>query len=186
MALIHNDDDLIDGSIKQPQQQQLQQPHSTRQIEYRVQAMKKTMGLFDHYYLVIGDKEYHPGRYKPGKVLPVNTTKGYHIVSTVSVCDECYNKIVVDLHLEEDIRMFSYFPFMNCETMCFGISIQSLAIYLVPFLVVLLWRGQLFYAIMLVLISLTVLLVRSKYIFSRTVKSHCAHILPTTVTTAAK
>lgn len=145
-------------------------------IEYRVQAMRRAFGLFDHYFLVINDKEYHPGNYKPGKVLPVNTTKGHHVVSRVAVCDICYNKIVVDLQLEEDVRLFNYYPILNCETLCFGFSAQSLPLYITPFLGLLLWQGQILYAILMILACMLILLMRSKYVFSRTNKLQCRHI----------
>lgn len=156
------------------------------QIEYRVQAMRKTFGLVDHYYLVIDDKEYHAGQYKPGKVLPINTTKGYHIVSVMDVCDACYNKIVVDLQLEEDVRMFSYFPLLNCETLCFGFSLQSLPIYCIPFLALLLWRGCILYAVVLLLVIMLILLIRSKYVFSRTHKIRCKHLIENSTDTNLK
>lgn len=144
-------------------------------IEYRVQAMKNTFGLFDHYFLVIGDKEYHPGSYKPGKVLPVNSTKGSHIVATLDCCDACYNKLVVDLHLEEDVRIFNFYPLLNCETWCFGFSIQSLPIYMIPILIVLLIRGNIFYMVVLIVAIAFLILIRSKYVFSRTNKLQCQH-----------
>lgn len=145
-------------------------------IEYRCQALKNTLGLIDHYFLVIDDKEYHLGFYTPGKVLPKDSTKGYHIVSKRKVCETCYNKIIADLNYKEDIRLIRYFPFLNCETLCTGFSVQSLALLTLPCVGFLIVKGKILYVIILVLLTLIVILVYSKYTFSRTKYSRCKHL----------
>lgn len=145
-------------------------------IEYRCQAMRKTLGFVDHYFLVVDDKEYHAGFYKRGKVLPADTTKGYHSVMFVDVCESCYVKIVADYRLEEDIRIFNYFPLLNCETLCRGFSVQSMALLSLPFVGMLLWKKQFAYAIILLLVVAVAVLSYSKYVFSRCKKTVCTHL----------
>lgn len=151
-------------------------PTPFKTIEYRCQAMKKSMGVFDHYFLVIDDKEYHAGFYKPGRVLPVNSTKGYHICMVSEICEVCYVKIVADYRLEEDVRIFSYFPMLNCETLCFGFSLQSLTLLALPFIVVLLFKGKFILSIIVLMVVLLLLLVHSKYTFSRCKRTQCPHL----------
>lgn len=44
-------------------------------VEVRCQALRRTWGLIDHYFLVIGEHEYHMGgSYSKGAVLPIGTT----------------------------------------------------------------------------------------------------------------
>lgn len=147
-----------------------------RTIEYRCQAMKKTFGLVDHYFLVVDGKEYHAGFYKPGKVLPMNTTKGYHVVMLSDVCEACYLKIVTDYGLGEDVRIFSYFPMLNCETLCRGFSIQSLSLFSLPFVVLLLYKRMFVSAILMIMVVMICVLIHSKYVFSRCKRKTCPHL----------
>lgn len=104
-----------------------------RTVEYWCQAMPKTWGLIDHYFMVIDDKEYHAGTYKPGKILPRNSTKGA-LVSLCTVCDTCYEKILLDYDLNEDDRLYTaYFPLLNCESVCTGFSMQSITLIAIPY-----------------------------------------------------
>ncbi|AUQ44008.1 putative Ac81-like protein [Esparto virus] len=147
-------------------------------IEIRCRAMKHTFGLFDHYFIVIGDTEYHAGNYKPGKILPLGTTKGAHIVSICEICEICHDKIMAEYYTSEDVRIFHiYFPILNCETLCMGFSIQSLLFLTIPFLCVFILKGSFLYAIIFILLSIVIVLAHSKYRFSRTNKTKCEHLL---------
>lgn len=147
-----------------------------RTIEYRCRAIKNTLGIFDHYFLVIDDKEIHMGFYQTGKILPKDTTKGAHIVAEKALCEFCYNKIIADINLKEDVRLISYYPLLNCETLATGFSVQSLAFLSLPVIVLCLIKGLLFYAFLIVLCTILVVLMYSKYVYSRTTKLKCCHI----------
>ncbi|AQN78564.1 ACH96134.1 Ac81-like protein [Kallithea virus] len=146
-------------------------------IEVRCQAMRKSFGLFDHYFLVIKGKEYHAGWYARGMVLDEGTTKGAHTVSVQNICKMCYDKIFAEFYVREDLRIFNaYFPFINCETICMGFSIQSLAFLIIPFVCTFIAKGLFLYAILLILVTIVLFLIYSKYQFSRTVRTKCSHL----------
>lgn len=145
-------------------------------VEIRCQALKRAWGLIDHYFLVIGDYEYHMGWYSKGSILPVGTTAGAHVVTVKSVCYTCYLKIIENYNLREDKRLFDYYPLINCETLSTGLSVQALAILVLPFVFTLLLQGHILWAIILALASLVFFLTCSKYVFSRTTKRTCRHL----------
>lgn len=148
----------------------------TYKIEYRCRAIKNTFGIFDHYFLVVDNKEIHMGFYRSGKILPINSTKGAHIVAEKKLCAMCYNKIIADINLREDVRLISYYPMLNCETLSTGFSVQSLAFLSLPIAILLLIKGFVLYACLIFLVTLLVLLLYSKFVYSRTVKLKCAHV----------
>lgn len=146
-------------------------------IEIRCQAMKRALGIFDHYFLVINDYEYHAGFYKRGKILENGTTKGAHTVSICNLCRTCYDRILAEFYVREDLRVFNcYFPFINCETMCVGFSIQSLLFLTIPFVCLFIVKGLFLIAIIFLLVSFIIVLMHSKYRFSRTLKTTCEHL----------
>lgn len=146
-------------------------------IELRCQATKKSYGIFDHYFYVIDDKEVHMGKYEKGKILPKGATKGAHTTATYEICQACYDKIILDLTSHDDVRMFSsYFPILNCESLCTGFSIQSALSVSFPFIIILLIKGFILWAIILFLVSLVILLGYSKYMFSQTRQKQCEHL----------
>lgn len=152
-------------------------PMLFKTIELRCQATRRYFGLWDHYFLVIDDKEIHLGLYEKGKILPKDTTKGSHIAAYYEICKACYDKIILDLNLQDDERLFkSYFPFLNCETLCTGFSFQSLMFLSIPFIVVLLFKGYILWAVILSLATLFTLLAYSKFTFSRTRQKKCQHL----------
>lgn len=146
-------------------------------VEVRCQALKRTWGLIDHYFLVIGEYEYHMGWYSKGSILPAGTTKGAHVVSVKTICRACYTKIVENYNLREDKRLFDYYPLVNCETLSTGLSVQALSFLVLPFVFSLLLAGRLVWAVMLTLAALIFSLMCSKYVFSRTTKYKCRHLL---------
>lgn len=147
-------------------------------VEFYCQATKKFGGLIDHYYVVDGENEIHPRGFKPGEILPKGSTKGAHLVSVNTICDKCYNELMAIFKLKEDVRLFnSFFPFLNCETLCKGFSIQSLAFIAIPFVIVLIIKGLFLWALVLFLATLIALLIYSKYVFSRTIKTKCKHLI---------
>lgn len=146
-------------------------------IEIRCRASRKYFGLIDHYFYVINGSEYHVGNYKKGKILPINTTKGYHVVSKTSLCDTCHDKIIENYKTKEDNRLFKYYPFINCESLTTGISLQSLLIFgTLPILFISLFKGKFLISILIIFILLTALLMYSKFIYSRTRIDQCSHL----------
>nr|WAQ80243.1 Ac81-like protein [Oryctes rhinoceros nudivirus]WDA64461.1 Ac81-like protein [Oryctes rhinoceros nudivirus]WDA64574.1 Ac81-like protein [Oryctes rhinoceros nudivirus]WDA64696.1 Ac81-like protein [Oryctes rhinoceros nudivirus] len=146
-------------------------------VELRCQATRRSYGLFDHYFYVIDDKEVHMGIYRKGRILPNGTTKGSHIITTYEICNLCYDKLMLNLISNDDMRLFSsYFPILNCESLCTGFSIQSAMIISIPFIVVLIIKGYYLWAVILFLASIVVLLAYSKYLFSRTRDKKCSHL----------
>lgn len=148
-------------------------------VEYKCQALKNSFGLIDHYFIVIDDKEFHLGEYRFGKILPNGTTKGAHVVERRDICIECYNKIIADFNFREDRRLITYYPMLNCESLSTGFSSQSLVFLAIPFIGIMLIKGQLIYAILIFLLAIICLLWYSKYMFSDTKKSKCMHLSDT-------
>ncbi|ATY70250.1 Ac81-like protein [Tomelloso virus] len=147
-------------------------------LELYCQATKKSYGLFDHYFYVIDNMEIHMGIYLKGKILPKGTTKGAHLVANYEICQSCYDKIQLDLISNDDIRLFSlYFPILNCESLCRGISVQSVVLMIaIPFILVLVIKGLFLWALVLFLLTAVLLLMYSKYMFSKTEEKKCDHI----------
>lgn len=145
-------------------------------LEIRVQALKATLGLVDHYYLILNDLEYHPGMYARGCVLPKGTTKGYHVAAIRTICQTCYDKIILNFNTREDKRIWSFYPFINCESFSTGFSVQSLAIIAIPIAVALMYQKNYIYAFVVLLIGALAHLTVSKFSFSRTFKGKCAHL----------
>ena len=147
-------------------------------VEIRVQALKNTFGFVDHYFMVIDDEavEYHPGMYSKGCVLPIGTTKGYHIAYTKTICSDCYDKILLNFNHREDKRIWSWYPFLNCESISTGFSVQAMMMMFVPFATVFLFYHLYVYAVIVLLIGLVLQLITSKYVFSQTFSKQCKHI----------
>lgn len=145
-------------------------------VEYRCRAIQNTLGIFDHYFLVIDKYEIHMGFYKSGKILPRDSTKGAHVVAEKLLCEMCYNKIIADINMREDVRLISYYPLLNCETLATGFSVQSLVFIAVPMAILLVFKGLVFYAVLVIVLTLLVLLMYSKYVYSRTIKIKCDHV----------
>lgn len=148
-------------------------------IEIKCQAMKKTFGLFDHYFMVIDGVEYHTGAYSGGKILKDGQTKGAHTTSVRKVCKMCYDKIIAEFYVKEDLRLFNtYFPFINCESICEGFSVQSLLFFTIPFICLGIANGNFILVVIIILVSFLFVLMYSKYKFSRTHKNQCSHLDP--------
>lgn len=147
-----------------------------RVVEVRVQALKSTLGIIDHYYLVLEGMEYHPGHYKRGNFLPLGSTVNYHVAAKRRLCIDCYNKIIADFNLREDKRIGSFYPFLNCESLATGFSLQSLGFIAVPFVFGFLLLGRMLLAVVTFLVALLYLLLVGKFTISRTVRSRCRHL----------
>lgn len=145
-------------------------------VEIRCKALRNTFGLIDHYFLIIDDYEYHMGFYKLGRILPKNSTRNFHTIGFKYICTDCYNKIIINYNLNEDSRLISYYPLLNCETLCTGFSIQSLAFLAIPFCAILIIKSYFLYSIILLLTVLIIILLLSKYTYSRVYKKYCKHI----------
>lgn len=148
----------------------------TFRIKICVQAIKGSLGLMDHWFFIINDKEHHVGVYYKGSVLPLNTTKGTHVVVEKTICLKCYEKLINFVLYREDKRLFRFYPFINCETLTTGWSIQVVVLLLIPFVAVLGFLGYLYWALVLFLCIFLLYLIASKYHFSRTNKSFCKHL----------
>lgn len=66
-------------------------------VEVRCQALRRTWGLIDHYFLVIGEHEYHVGG---------SYSKGAHTIAIKTLCSACYTRTVESYRLCEDRRLF--------------------------------------------------------------------------------
>lgn len=145
-------------------------------IEYHCRAIKSSFGIFDHYFIVIDDFEIHMGWYMPGKILPKNTTKNSHLVAVKKICVYCYNKITANLNLSEDARLINYYPFLNCESLTTGFSVQALAFLAIPMIIVFALSMQFLYMLIVILTTFLFILIYSKYMYSRTKYITCKHI----------
>lgn len=141
-----------------------------------VQAIKNSFGLMDHWFYIVNDKEHHVGVYYKGSVLPLNTTKGFHVVTEKIICLKCYEKLINFVRYREDKRLFKFYPFINCETLTTGWSIQVVILFLLPLVAVVGFLGYVYWAIILFLCMFVLYLFASKYNFSRTNKSLCKHL----------
>lgn len=145
-------------------------------IEICCVSLKKTLGLADHYFIIIDDFEYHLGFYSKGLVLPKGSTKGSHIICIKRVCSDCYEKFNHDFETKEFQRLFCFYPLINCESLATGISVQIICmLHLSVALVLVLYKKYLL-SIILILILLCISLLFSKYNYSRTVKKKCKHL----------
>lgn len=145
------------------------------ELEFRCVPIKRSLGLFDHYFIIFLEHEYHLGDYKKGTVLPKGTTLNSHLITKKSICQNCLSKILTDIKLLEDRRLFVY-PVINCESLAIGTSIQSLLIINLSFVITLICLGKIIYGFILFLIIICCLLGWSKYNMSRTYKSKCEHL----------
>lgn len=146
-------------------------------VEIRILATKSSFGLVDHYYMVLNNLEYHPGCYEKGSVLPEGTTTGYHVAAIRDVCQTCYDKIILNFNTREDKRIWSMYPFLNCESFSAGFSVQSLVMLVsVPLIAMLLWQKNYIYALLVLLIGIIAHLSVSKFSFSRTLRNKCSHL----------
>lgn len=148
-----------------------------KRVEYRCQAQSSSFGLIDHYFLVIDDKEYHLGFYRKGNVLPKGTTKGSHTIAVKDLCTLCCTKLFANLKLQEDKRLIAYFPFLNCETLATGFSVQSLGFLSIPLILILLVKGLFLYALLVLLSTFVILLCYSKFTYCRTKQTTCKHLM---------
>lgn len=145
-------------------------------VEIRMRATKSSFGLIDHYYMILGDLEYHPGCYSPGNILPKGTTTGYHVAAVRHICKTCYDKIILNFNTREDKRIWALYPFLNCESLTTGFSVQALAMLTFPLVAILLWQKIYIYAIIVLLAGIIVHLSVSKFSFSRTFHGTCTHL----------
>lgn len=148
----------------------------TRVVEIRARAIRSSLGLFDHYFMIAGDYEYHLGGYRGKVKMPKGTTVNSNLCDVRSLCRYCYAKIMYNIESGEYDKLFRFFPFINCETLTCGISTQALFVLTLPFVFVLSYYGKLLLAVILFLITLVVLLWSSKYKLSRTLRSRCKHL----------
>lgn len=145
-------------------------------VEIRSRAIRSSMGLFDHYFIIVDEYEYHLGGYRGKVKMPKGTTVNSNLCNLRSVCRHCHAKIMYNIESGEYDKLFKFFPFINCETLACGISTQALFVLPVPFVCGLLYYGKVLLAIVLLLSTLVVLLWSSKYRLSKTLQSRCEHL----------
>lgn len=146
------------------------------EIKIYAKAIKKSFGLYDHYFIIIDNHEYHLGCYTKGSKLNAGTTKGAHLITTRKLCHKCFNLLLINLEKKEDQRLFWYYPFINCESLAIGCSLQVLMTCNIPIAFCLLIKGYFVFAILLILFILTIVLFWSKYLYSRTTFTYCKHL----------
>lgn len=150
-----------------------------KRIQIKCRAINSAYGLFDHYFLAVTNEfELHFGNYKHGKIRAFNYTKNAHVVAERVVCERCYKMLFLDLLFHEDDRILQlYYPFINCETLSMGFSIQSCVLCVGLIIIsVSLIKGLWLVAIIALLLSVVILLLYSKYTYSATKHSQCPHV----------
>lgn len=149
----------------------------SRILEIRSRIIRSSFGLFDHYFIVIDDYEYHLGGYRGKVMMPKGATINSNLCCLRTICDRCYAKIMYNIESGEyDKLLYKFFPFINCETFTCGISTQSLFVLTLPFVGTLLFYKKFLLTIILLLFALVILLWHSKYTLSRTTRSECEHV----------
>lgn len=153
------------------------QPDTT-DIQICIRASKNVFGLIDHFFMKIDNFEYHPGFYKSGNILPSGTSNGLHVIETRQVCRLCLIKLILDFKMHEDRRISTWYPFLNCESLTTGISVQSLVlISSLPVIIALIILKRFICLLFFVMLMLIILLLYSKYLYSRSKYSKCPHLL---------
>lgn len=146
-------------------------------VKIKCRAIRKIFGLLDHYFLEIGSREYHLGFYAKGKILPSGTTKGSHLVVQRQLCPACFQRLKIMLEFSEDVRLFHYYPFINCETLTTGCSVPlGITICAIPFLISSLYRMKFMQVFVTCLLLILCILIHSKFVFSRTLYTRCTHL----------
>lgn len=83
--------------------------------------------LANHYFYIIGDYEYHFGKYPKGRIIPKGTTLPYTLIGKKIMCRECFGTFITTYESGIDKKMFFFgYPFVNCESMVCGISFQAI------------------------------------------------------------
>lgn len=145
-------------------------------IEIRSRVIRSSLGLFDHYFIVVDDHEYHLGGYRGKVKMPKGSTVNSNLYNLRTVCGRCYTKIMYNIESGEYDKLFKFFPFVNCETLTCGISTQALFILPLPAVCVFLYYNKVLLALVLLLSLFVILLWSSKYKLSKTTQSWCEHI----------
>lgn len=150
-------------------------------VDVYVQAYKKYFGLIDHYFMVVRNREYHPGFYR-NCVKPVSTsTARAHRCGELRLCSDCVDLIVHNFNESEDRRLLQrMFPIINCETLCLGLSLQSFALLVLPTIIaycIFAKKINYFVIALMIAFAMIYLLLTSKYRFSRFSQASCRHVV---------
>lgn len=137
------------------------------------------MCIFDHYFIVYDGMEYHLGTYKRGNVLPAGTTENSNLVYRDYLCTDCSDRLGRELDASKyrDRTVFKFFPFVNCETLVCGFSVQSTFTLAVPCVLTLIYFGKIVYAILLFMTALVLMLWSSKYALGSAKIRKCEHLV---------
>lgn len=151
-------------------------------LEIWARPQRRTLGLVDHYFLVIGDSEYHLGAYRSSdnvEILPRGSTRNAILVSVRYVCRVCFEQLSASIEHREYTRLFDFYPIVNCESLVRGFSLQStlLALVALPLVfLVLVLIGSICWALLAFTMVFTLHLAISKYTLSRIRYTNCRHL----------
>ena len=141
--------------------------------------ISRKYGLYDHYFLVYDNIEHHLGEYDLGNILPLGTTVGSHCTEKYLMCKSCFEDFKYKLCCKVDRVLFNtWYPLVNCETLSMGVGI-SIIICLVGtvFSISQLLMRNYMIAFIIILITIIVYLMYSKYQYSKCSVGECAHII---------
>jgi len=142
-----------------------------------VKAMSNTLGLIDHYYLVIDGVSYHLGFNR--RIAQQHSIPSTHtLVERRLYCTKCTADFFDQLRLNEDRRLFGYYPLVNCESLSVGFSMQSLSLLTGSIIscVVLAKSMNLLLCLCVMLLTVLVCLWWGKYVRTRVRKTSCKHL----------
>lgn len=95
-----------------------------REIELCCVPIKKSFNIFVHHFLRIDGYHLHLGRYRLGKIHPVNS-KQVNCYQRLKLCMDCHQTFVRWVNSSNDVIAFNwFFPVINCETLVRGYSTQ--------------------------------------------------------------
>lgn len=145
-------------------------------VEKCIRAEGCVLGIYDHFFVIIDDYEYHLGTYTLGIKLPKGTTKGYHVYEQVSMCSKCVSSFFKNTkHEFQRLKLYG-FPLVNCQTLNDGYSSYLIIIAYAPIICGFLIFNK-FYTLALIVFLLAIIihLASSKYKFSICKKKKCKH-----------
>lgn len=159
---------MVDGEAR---------PLRSYEVQICLRPIRKSLGFFDHYFLIIDNVEYHlGGNYPLGEEIPRGTTKNAFVSKNYHVCATCKN-ILLERMKTHKYRTSALFPIINCETLTVGLSVQFIvaAIGTIAVLASLILR-KFTVALLIILLTLVIVLLISKYTLSRTTSNYCKHL----------
>ncbi|UDM55438.1 Ac81 [Phenacoccus solenopsis nudivirus] len=140
-----------------------------------VKALPNTFGLVDHYYMVHDGVSYHMGKNRMINIRKV--PESHTLIRKLYKCEQCTSDFYKNLHANEDVRLFNFYPFVNCESLSVGFSAQSLCLLSIPLaFTTFIVFGALLVSIIILLVGLIFCLWIGKYDRSRIKHKFCQHL----------